>query len=101
MNDQKNIKNIKSFLSAIDKMNPYHTNHSNIRKFSKQKENHTKKMNQTEECPNPNLFNIENNLEYNNLMFDLEEVFFLEKRLFFQYQEKVFYYQFFSLKVDQ
>ena len=24
-------------------------------------------MNQTEECPNPNLFNIENNLEYNKI----------------------------------
>ena len=55
MKDPKNIQNIKSFLSALDKMNPYIKNHSNNRKHSKTKKNIVKKINQTEELTNPNI----------------------------------------------
>ena len=61
MRETRNIQNLKSFLSAIDKMN---TN-SKKRKYSKQKENYMKKMNQTEDHSNHNLSKNENNSEYN------------------------------------
>ena len=65
MKEPKNIQNIKSFFSAIDKMNPYIKNHSNIRKVSKTKKNIVKKINKAEELTNPNLSKNEINPNYN------------------------------------
>ena len=65
MNEQKNIQNIKSFLSALDKINPYNKNINNNRRHSKQKEKFSKKVNKTEDYSNINLSKKENNSEYN------------------------------------
>ena len=48
MNEEKNIQNSKSFLSALNKMNSFFKTNTNFKKPSKQKEFHSKLINQTE-----------------------------------------------------